>query len=66
MKKVGHNSEIFFDLLMNLKNKYLLKELWSGPMKKQNNFNIYNAPFKKKIKKNTWIYYYSMPVYQKS
>ena len=33
----------FWHLLMNLKNKYLLKKLLQWANKKQNNFNIYNS-----------------------
>ena len=33
----------FWHLLMNLKNKYLLKKLLKWANKCQNNFNIYNA-----------------------
>ena len=41
----------FCHLLMNLKNKYLLQKLLKWANKKQNNFNIYNVAFLKKIKK---------------
>ena len=43
---------------MNLKSNYLFKKMlkWAN---KQNNFNIYDAPFKKKIKKNTWRYHFT-------
>ena len=56
----------FWDLLMNLKNNYLLKKLLDWTNKKQNNFNIYNIASFKEIKKNTWRYHYFTPVYQKS
>ena len=36
---------------MNLKNNYLLKKLLKWANKKQNNFNIYNAAFKKNKEK---------------
>ena len=55
----------FWHLLMNLKNKYLLKTLLKWANKKQNNFNICNAAFKKKTK-NTRRYHYFTPLYQKS
>ena len=51
---------------MNLKNNYLLKKLLKWAKKKQNNFNIYNVAFFKKIKKNTRIYHYFTSMYQKS
>ena len=38
----------FMQLLMNLINKYLFKKLLKWANEKQNNFNIYNAAFKKK------------------
>ena len=38
-------------LLMNLINKYLFKKLLKWANEKQNNFNIYNAAFKKKKRK---------------
>ena len=67
MKRVGHYSELlFWHLPMNLKHKYLFKKLFKWANKKQNNFNIYNAEFFLKIKKNTWRYHYFTPVYQKS
>ena len=47
----------FWYLLINLKNNYL-KKLLKWVNKKQNNFNIFNVAFKKKIKKNTCRYYY--------
>ena len=57
----------FWHLLMNLKNKYLLKILLKWTNKKQNDFNIYNAPhFLKEMKRNTQIYHYFTPVYHKS
>ena len=43
---------------MNLKNKYLLRKLLKWANKKHNNFNTYNVPFNKKIKKNTCRYHY--------
>ena len=46
----------FCHLLMNLKNKHLLKELLKWTNKKQNNFNIYSVAFKKRKKeKHLWI-----------
>ena len=36
---------------MNLINKYLFKKLLKWANEKQNNFNIYNAAFKKKKRK---------------
>ena len=67
MKRVGHYSELlFWHLPMNLEHKYLFKKLFKWANKKQNNFNIYNAEFFLKIKKNTWRYHYFTPVYQKS
>ena len=45
-------------LLMNLINKYLFKKLLKWANEKQNNFNIYNAAFKKKKKENTCRYHY--------
>ena len=55
----AHLKISFWNLLMNLKNKYLLKKLMKWVNKKQNNFNIYNIPlFLKKIKKNTSRYHY--------
>ena len=38
----------FWHLLMNLKNKYLLKKLLKQANKKQNHFDIYNAGIFKK------------------
>ena len=38
----------FWHLLMNLKNKSLLKKLLKWANKKQNNFNVYNVAFFKK------------------
>ena len=35
----------FWPLLMNLKNKYLLKKMLKWANKKQNNFNTYNTAF---------------------
>ena len=58
VEKVGHTSISFWHLLMNLKNKYLLRKLLKWANKKQNNLNIYNVAFKKKIKKNTYRYHY--------
>ena len=54
MKKVGQTSRnSFWHLLMNLKNKQLLKKLLKWANKKQNNY-IYNvAFFKKYLNKNT-------------
>ena len=40
---------------MNLKNKYLFKKLLKVANKKQNNFNIYNAAFKKTTEKHLEI-----------
>ena len=37
--------------------------MWAN--KKQNNFDIYNVAFFKKITKNTWRYLYFTPAYQK-
>ena len=51
---------------MSLKNNYLFKKLLKCANKKQNSFNIYNVTFFLKKKKNTWIYHYFTPVYQKS
>ena len=39
----AHLRIFFSHLLMNLKNKYLLKKLLKWVNKKQNNFNIYNV-----------------------
>ena len=39
----AHLKISFWHLLMNLKNKYLLKKPLKLANKKQNNFNIYNA-----------------------
>ena len=45
-KKGGAQLSIsFWHLLMNLKNKYLLKKLLKWANKKHNNLNIYNAAF---------------------
>ena len=63
---VVHLRISFWYLLMKLKNNYLLKQLLKWAKKKQNNFNIYNVAFFKKIKKNTRIYHYFTSVYQKS
>ena len=50
-EKGGGNLRIsFWHLLMNLKNKYVLKKLLKWANKKQNNFNIYNVAFLKKNK----------------
>ena len=65
MKKVGYNSDFFWHLLMNLKDKYLLKNCWSGPIK--NKILMFTTlHFLKKIKKSTWRYHYFTLVYQKS
>ena len=50
----------FWHLLMNLKNKQLLKKMLKWANKKQNNFNIYNVKLKKKKneRKNTCRYHY--------
>ena len=54
-------------LLMNFKHNNLLKNCQRRPIKKCENFNIYNVAFKKKErKKNTWRYHYFTPVFQKS
>ena len=48
----------FWNILMELKNKYLLKKL-KWPNKKQNSFDIYNAALKKKIKiKTNWVIFH--------
>ena len=48
----------FWHLLMNLKNKQILKKLLKWANKKQKNFNIYNVAFIfKKIKKDTCRYH---------
>ena len=60
----AHPRISFWYLGMNSKNKYLLKKQLSGPIKKQNDFNIYNVAFLK-ITKNTWKYHYLTPAYQK-
>ena len=58
-KQGGTNLRIsFWQLMVNLKSKYLLKKLLKWANKKQNNFNIYNVTFF--LKKNF------TPVYQKS
>ena len=41
----AHPRISFWYLGMNSKNKYLLKKQLSGPIKKQNDFNIYNVAF---------------------
>ena len=53
-------------LWMNLKNNYLLKNCWSGPIKNVRILIFTLLYFLKKIKKNTWRYHYFTPVYQKS
>ena len=66
LKKKSHTCEeggahlriSFWHLLMNFKNKQLLKKLLKCTNKKQNNFNIYNVGFFKTIQKNTCSYHY--------
>ena len=50
---------------MNLKNNFLLKNCWSGPIKKISIliFTIYNLPGDLQF---TWRYYYFIAVYQQS
>ena len=62
----AHLRVSFSHLLINLKNKYLLKKLLKWANVKRNNFNIFNVAFKKIIKKNTTRYHYFTPVYQTS
>ena len=65
VKKVGHTPEFVWHLLMNLKNNYLLKKLLKWANKKCEHLNIYkNKKIIIKIKKNTWIYHYFIPVHQ--
>ena len=45
----------FLHSLMNLKNKYLLKQLLKWANKKENNFNIYNFEFLKKKQRKTSV-----------
>ena len=66
LKKKSHTCEeggahlriSFWHLLMNFKNKQLLKKQLKCTNKKQNNFNIYNVGFFKTIQKNTCRYHY--------
>ena len=53
MKVVANLRISFWHLLMNLKNKLIIKKLLKWASKKQNNFNIYNVALKKKKKKKT-------------
>ena len=53
MKKVGPQN-FFLALIDELEKQIIIKKnCWSGSIKKQNYFNIYNVAFFKKIKKNT-------------
>ena len=46
VKKVGYTSEFLFGICWRTwKTNNYLKNYWSGPIKKQNNFNIYNVAF---------------------
>ena len=54
MKKVGHTSEFFLGFIDELEKQIIIKKkLLKWANKKQNNLNLYNAAFKKQIKKNT-------------
>ena len=56
-----------WDLLINLKNNYLLKKLLKWANRKCKDFSIYNVAFiKKQQKKNNWRYHDFTPVYQTS
>ena len=64
-EKKSHLWISFWYLLMNLKNKYLLKNCWGGPIKNKIVLIFTMLHFLKKIKKNTWRYHYFTTVYQK-
>ena len=51
---------------MDLKNKYVFKKLLKWANKKQNNFNIHNDAFLKKVKKKTWTYYQNLDIIHNS
>ena len=50
VKKVGHTSEFFLAFIDELEKQIFIKKLLKWANEKQNNFNIYNVAFFKKIK----------------
>ena len=67
-RRWGTTQNLFLAFTDELEKQLFIKKknCWSQPFKKQNNFNIYNNAFfkKMKIKKNTWKYYYFTPAYK--
>ena len=58
-RRWGTTQDFYFqNLLMNLKNKYLLKSCWSELTKNKIILIFTMLHFFKKIKKNTWRYQY--------
>ena len=57
-RKWGTPQNFFFAFIDELEKQIIIKKLLKWANKKQNNFNIYNVAFKKKIKKNTCRYHY--------
>ena len=64
---MGHTSEFLLAFTSELQKQIFIETLLKWANKKQNNFNVYNVAFKKKIKKTPgdMIHYYT-PVCQKS
>ena len=62
----GTSQNFCLAFLMNLKNHYLLKNCWSGPIKNVRILIFKMLYFFKKIMKNTYIYHYFGPLCQKS
>ena len=63
-RKWGTPQNFFLAFTDELEKQIFTKKVLKWAKKKQNNFNICNVAFKKKI--NTWRYHYFTPVYQKS
>ena len=59
MRRNWSTPQNFFLAFIDEIEKQIIINCWSGPNRKQNNFNIYHVVFKKKkIKKNTCRYHY--------